>query len=270
MTLLIEQLVLGTTQGIAEWLPVSSEGAIVLIKTLIFHSENSLEQMVSEALFLHLGSVLAATIYFRNDITRLLTSLKNIGDPKDPVRPLLIFLIISTLISGILGLTLLKIFSGFLSQWPNSTRILGLIIGICLLITGVLQLMKKNFGLRITKNLNITDGIILGIAQGFATLPGLSRSGLTVAALLFRHYGPTQAIRLSFLMSIPIVLLGNIVMGLGGGEFQIEHLVGLSFSFIFSLLTINLLLKVARKINFGSFVIGMGILIILSTLLSLQ
>ena len=264
---LIEQIVLGIAQGITEWIPVSSEGMIVLIKTMVFGHEGPLEEIISEALFLHLGSVLAATIYFRSDITRLFFALFKKEDSDDSVRPLLIFLIISTLISGVLGIILLKTLSGIISQWPASTRILTLAVGLCLLITGALQLSKKETGSRLTKDLNIKDGILLGIAQGFAALPGLSRSGLTVAALLFRKYGATQSIRLSFLMSIPIVLAGNIVMNMGGNDFQAEHIVGLGFSFIFSLLTIDVLLKVARKINFGAFVIAVGALVVLSSLL---
>lgn len=267
----MEQIILGIIQGIAEWLPVSSEGMIVLTKTTLFHSQASLEEMVSEILFLHLGSVLAAAIYFRTDIARLFVSLKNISDKNDPVRPLLLFLVITTLLSGILGILLLKTTAGCIAQWPNSTRNMMLIVGIFLIITGVLQLIKKTLGTRITKDLTIIDGILLGIAQGFAALPGLSRSGLTVSVLLFRKFGAPQAIRLSFLMSIPIVLAGNVVMNLGGigaGNFKIEQLAGLAVSFMFSLLTINILLKIARKINFGSFVLGVGILIILSAIFS--
>ena len=267
MTPFIEQIFLGIAQGVAEWLPVSSEGIIVLIKTMIFQSQSPLEEMISEALFLHLGSVLAAIIYFRDDIARIFASLKNFSNRDDPIRPLLIFLVITTLISGIFGLFLLKIFITYIDQWPNSARIITICVGICLIITGILQLLKKTLGTRITKNLNIMDGILLGFVQGCAALPGLSRSGLTISALLFRKYGATQAIRLSFLMSIPIVLGGNIILNLGGGNFQAEHIVGLGFSFIFSLLTINILLKIARKINFGSFVLAVGILVILSAFL---
>lgn len=264
----MEQIVLGITQGILEWIPVSSEGMIVLIKTLIFGHQGPLSKMISEALFLHLGSVLAATIYFRNDISRLFFALFKKSNDDESTRPLLIFLIIATLISGILGIILLMTLTQIIEHWPTSTQIIALAIGLCLIITGILQLLKKESGSRLTKDLNIKDSILLGIAQGFAALPGLSRSGLTVAALLFRQFGATQAIRISFLMSIPIVLAGNVVMNLGGNDFHPEHLVGLSFSFIFSLLTIDLLLKVARKINFGTFVIIVGVLLTLSVFVS--
>jgi len=264
---IIEQVVLGAIQGIAEWLPVSSEGMIILAKTLIFKSQASFEVMIGEALFLHLGSVLAAVVYFRNDITRLFFSLKHFSDKTHPDRPLLLFLIITTLISGMLGLFLIKTAALIIAENPASTKVLTLIIGLCLMITGIVQLIKKEPGSRLTKNLNAADGIILGIAQGLSVLPGISRSGLTISSLLFRNYNATAAMRLSFLMSIPIVFMGNIVMNLGGGSFQTEHLIGLAVSFVFSLLTIDFLLKIARKINFGSFVLFIALLVILSVFL---
>ncbi len=149
----------------------------------------------------------------------------------------------------------------------DCSRAEPLLTGSCLLITGLLQFIKKESGSRLTKDLNIKDGIFLGIAQGFAALPGISRSGLTVAVLLLRRFGPTQTFRLSFLMSIPIVLAGNIVMNLGANDFHIEHVIGLVFSLVFSLVTIDLLLKIARRINFGIFVIAVGALVVFSAFL---
>jgi len=264
---LMEQLISGIIQGIAEWLPVSSEGMLVLVKTLIFHSQAPVDDMIKDALFLHLGSVMAALIYFRKDIFLLLKAFPHIRCAEHPQRPLLFFLFWATLISGGLGLILLKSFSGFISQYPASGRLISLLVGLCLLMTGILQLIKKSDGLKTAAQLRATDSVVLGIAQGFAALPGLSRSGLTVAALLFRQFRADQAIRISFLMSIPIVIAGNLVLNASPAGFKIEQLAGLGTSFLFSLLTIDLLLKAARKINFGLFVLGMGVLIIASALL---
>jgi len=116
------------------------------------------------------------------------------------------------------------------------------------------------------KNLTWTDGIILGIAQGFAALPGLSRSGLTVSALLLRKFDNALSLRLSFLMSLPIVLAGNILLNFNELTWSKGTFWSLLFSFLFGLLTIHFLLKIAKKINFGLFVLFFGILTILSTL----
>jgi hypothetical protein len=105
------------------------------------------------------------------------------------------------------------------------------------------------------------DGFILGLVQGFAVLPGLSRSGLTVAALLLSKFDEETSIRLSFLMSLPIVLAGNIALNFDYiTEFNSDMLIGLLAAFIFGYLTIGVLLKLARKINFGWFVIIFGVL----------
>jgi undecaprenyl-diphosphatase len=97
-----------------------------------------------------------------------------------------------------------------------------------------------------------------------AVLPGLSRSGLTISALLLRKFDNASALKLSFLMSLPVVLGGNIVLNFKYFTFSTELLLGLIFSFIFGLLTISLLLKIARKVNFGWFVLIFGVVMIIS------
>ena len=92
------------------------------------------------------------------------------------------------------------------------------------------------------------DGVLLGVAQGLAALPGLSRSGLTVSVLLLRKFDGATALKLSFLVSLPIVLFGNLFLNLNDFAFSAEALVGLFFSFLFGILTIDLLLKAAKKI----------------------
>jgi undecaprenyl-diphosphatase len=97
-----------------------------------------------------------------------------------------------------------------------------------------------------------------------ATLPGLSRSGSTVSALLLLGFQKSLSLKLSFLLSMPIVLAGNILLNLNTINFSVDNLVALTASFAFGLLTINLLLKLAKKINFGLLVIIFGLLTISS------
>jgi undecaprenyl-diphosphatase len=114
---------------------------------------------------------------------------------------------------------------------------------------------------RKAKDLEAFDTALLGIAQGCASLPGLSRSGITVAFFLLRHYEKTLALRLSFLMSLPIVLGGNIVLNFGDlTNFSPEKTLALLLAFIFALLTIHFLLKLAENIRFGPLVIVFGLL----------
>jgi len=261
---MFEQIILGIIQGIFEWLPVSSEGIIVLVEKNFFKSEMGLEAVIKYALFLHLGTFLAALIYFYKDVLKLVKTLFSYKLADSDNKNILKFLIISSLISGLFGFVLMKVFAGMEEQLELSARIITLIIGLLLLITGGLQIRARkieNRGIREIKN---KDSILLGFVQALATLPGLSRSGLTVSVLLLRKFNSASALKLSFLMSLPMVLGGNIILNLNNMNFTFNSFLGLVFSFIFGLLTISLLLKIAEKINFGYFVFFFGALIIIA------
>lgn len=263
-----EQFILGMIQGIAEWLPVSSEGMILLAKNTFLNSGDSFGESIRQALYLHLGTFFAALIYFRKDVGRLLKGLVNFRNQEQETQKIFIFLLIATIISGCLGLTLLKIVENFAEAFESQSRIIVGFIGMLLIGTGCLELRAKHGGYRTATDIKKRDGLILGITQGFAALPGFSRSGLTVSALLLCKFDKDCALRLSFLMSLPIVLAGNIVKNWEAlFEFSPELLVGVGTAFVFGLATIHLLLKVAQKINFGLFVLAFGIITILSTLI---
>lgn len=254
---MLEGIVLGTIQGVAEWLPVSSEGMITLAKIHLFQN-TGLEGIIKLALFLHLGTFLSALIYFRRDVGVVLQ-----GQDKGVLK----FLTISTVISGALGFLLLEGLLSFENQIELSGRILTGIIGLLLLVTAWLQLKRPRENQRPASEVGVRDSVILGLAQGLAVLPGLSRSGLTVSTLLLLKVREDEALRLSFLMSLPIVLAGNILLNFH----SITHLTptamwGLLFSFIFGLATIHILMRVACRVNFGKFVGLFGILMILASL----
>lgn len=244
---MIKQFALGIIQGIAEWLPVSSEGLLVLAQTYFFGQKN-LSDFISQALFLHLGTFLAALVYFRKEVISL---------PRN--KKLVRFLALTTLISGLLAFSILKMITGIENQFLLTGKTITLVTGLLLLLTGGLQLKSKNQGKKTQKQLTTADGVVLGFVQGLATLPGLSRSGSTVAILLLLGFSKTESLKLSFLMSLPIVFLGNIILNLNYFT-QGVYWWGLLASFIFGLLTIHLLLRLAQKINFGKFVILFGLL----------
>lgn len=255
---MLESIVLGIVQGIFEWLPVSSEGMIVLIKSNFFPG-SSLEEIVRFAFFLHIGTFFAALIYFREEVKKLFSTLIHFSDAGKEEKSVFKFILFTTLISGVLGMILLKLADNFQSEFEQNAKYINLTIGILLIITGFLQLKAKScsFGkTRNTKELSSADSLIIGIMQGFSSLPGLSRSGLTVVGLLFRKYSQENALRLSFLLSLPIVLLVNVVLNYKDiVSLNSEKILAVLTSFVFGLLTIHILLKIARKINFGYFVL---------------
>lgn len=256
--------VVGLIQGVFEWLPVSSEGMIVLAETMWFGA-TELEEMVQLALFLHLGTVLAAIVYFYDDVWKLLQTIFSYRTSKMEDRVLLWFLVASTITTGIVGLGVLSLLRQVdANDLPGRALLFG--IGVLLLITAFTQMRKKvsDRG-RQASEATIPDGLLIGVVQGLAGLPGLSRSGSTVALLLMRKFGDVAALRLSFLASIPAVIGGNIVLNreyfsLGGPE-----LVGLFTAFVVGLATIHLMLVVARKISMAYFVFGFAILVIVAS-----
>lgn len=262
---MIEGIVLGIIQGVAEWIPVSSEGMIALAEINLFH-KTGIEEIIRLALFLHLGTFLAALIYFRKDIWKVIKNLFNYKRLENGEKNILNFLVVSTLISGVLGFFLLKLITSFESQLEFSGKIFTALIGILLLVTAWLQLHKKTDTTRPENEVTLADSFWLGIAQGLAVFPGLSRSGLTISTLLLRKVSDEASLKLSFLMSLPIVLAGNIVLNLNSITLSTPSIWGLIFSFIFGLGTIHILMKIARRVNFGYFVGIFGILMILAAL----
>jgi len=263
---MFEAIILGTIQGIAEWLPVSSEGLIFLVKTNFFSNGESIKEITELALWLHLGTFLAALVYFRKDVWRLIKTLFNFKFAEAGKQKILVFLLVATMISGILGIGLLLMIVE-MGEWLGYTsRALTLGIGILLLITAGMQFRVRSGGLRQARDLKNSDSVFLGVMQGLAVLPGLSRSGLTISALLLKKFDKEVALKLSFLMSLPIVLGGNIILNLDKFALTLNSFVSLAASFIFGLLTIGLLLRIARKINFAWFVLGFGLLMIVAVL----
>jgi len=260
---ILQQIILGVTQGITEWLPISSSAFIVLIFSNFFQI-TEISFILKNALILHLGTFFAALIYFRKDVANLFISLFQYKSSTKETKKVLKFLIISTVISGAIGLIILKILTKTQENFDLTGKLISLAIGFLLLITGILQIKIKNLGLKNPINLKNSDGIILGFAQGISSLPGLSRSGMTISTLLLRKFNDTTALKLSFLMSLPIILIANIFINITRFSFTLNSLYGLLASFTFGILTIHGLMKISKKINFGYFVIIFALLMIVS------
>lgn len=264
---MFESVVLGTVQGIFEWLPISSQGNLVLLMVGVF--KIGAIQAFKYSIFLHIGTFLSVLVYFRKDIIKILGNLKKYKPEfKDKENGLISFLIISTIITGIIGYPLLKLFSNFTIR---GELFLGL-IGLALIFTGVLQKFAHKEKSYKKKRLTLKDSIVLGIVQGLAVIPGISRSGITISAFLLKKYNPKQGLYLSFLMSIPIMFIGSIFLPFIQGVPKIPAInliLGLLFSFIFGLITIKILLSLAQKLKFWLFTIVIGVLAFLPLIFSL-
>ena len=250
----LESIILGIIQGVTEWLPVSSSGMVSLVSLSFFGRD--LGESISFSFFLHFGTFLAVLVYFWSD-------LKNIFLDKKLLKFLFISTLVTFPVAGVLFLGLSKISFSF--------SIAIIVVGVLLIITGLLQLYRKKTIAK--KELDYKDGWLVGAMQGLAILPGLSRSGLTLYGLILKKYSPKDALRLSFLMSIPVVFLGEIVLTVFNITFSRQNffidlpsLIGLLVAFVVGFLSIKVFLQIAEKINFAWFVIVIGLFSILGGL----
>ncbi len=217
----IEAIVLGTVQGLTEFLPVSSSGHLVLFQNLFGLKE-------PELLFdicLHVGTLAAVVIVFRREILDILTALfqiparmKTAGGiaplcQADPFIRMALLIVVGSVPTAVIGLLFKEI----------TDRLFGSIgvVGVMLLITGtVLWLTRRIAGEgRPVGQTTLKDALIIGIVQGLAILPGISRSGATISTALFLGVDRKVAGRYSFLLSIPAIV-GALMLGLDTPELQ--------------------------------------------------
>ena len=200
MNLIIQAVILGIIQGFTEFLPVSSSAHLVIFQDLLGFEEN---QILLD-IVLHLGTLFALIVFLFKDIKRFLE------------KRLLCYLLLATVLTAaivILGEDF------FISMFSSAER-----VALPLFITGLILLCTKRFrqGKRSWSDLKIGDGFWLGIAQGLSVVPGLSRSGITISALLFRNVQRETAFKFSFLASI-LAILGALL-------FEIRDLSEVAFS----------------------------------------
>jgi undecaprenyl-diphosphatase len=263
--------VLGVLQGVFEWLPISSEGNISLVLTVAFGLPAS--DAVDLSLFLHAGTAVAATAYYRDTITNVLSDL-SIWRPRSAFdRPTadLSFLIVATLSSFCVGLVAYLALESFVSAFTGGTFVV--FIGVLLLATGLFQRAGIGLSLGTRSVPNPFDAVLAGGLQGLAVLPGVSRSGVTTGALLLRgHEGP-DAFRLSFLLSIPAALGAAALVVIDSGGLPSLRpavgAVGLLVSAVVGYLTIGLLMKLVERVSFWAVCAGLGLLATVGGLLLL-
>ncbi|MBQ3583656.1 MAG: undecaprenyl-diphosphate phosphatase [Lachnospiraceae bacterium] len=217
---LLESIILGIIQGIAEFLPISSSGHLAIFKKIFGLSDVGLTYDI----LLHAGTLVAVFIVYWSDIWKLIKegvgiivdALKNVGRffsskvkkqdanyikiVNTAYRKFVILIIISTIPTGIFGLVFKKIF--------NLDNPALIVPGISLLITSLMLFIVDDLpaGTKTPKEMTYKNALIIGIAQGIATLPGISRSGTTLTVGVLNGLERKFAVKYSFIMSIPAIL----------------------------------------------------------------
>ena len=254
MQTVTQAVLIGLLQGLLEWLPVSSEGNMVLVLVAFFGLPA--EETVSTAIFLHLGTGFAALIYFREEVINILLG-------KTPeYSDLRAKLFIMTMLTGVVGFPIF--------MWLNISvsygEMLLALTGLALIATGMLQreaAKKEQTGAELSWSLSI----ILGAAQGLAIIPGLSRSGLTTSIMLFRDFTGEEAFRISFLMSIPASFAAAFgLMLVDGFTPDLYSALSAVIAGIVGYLAIDALLKLARRISFWKICVVLGAIAVIAWL----
>lgn len=266
LTTLLHSIIIGIVQGISEWLPISSKTQVLIASSYLL--KLSYSQAYTFGLFIEIGTVLAAIIYFRRDLWIL---VKMIFQPRlHPDKRLLIYVIVTTVATGIIGAPLYLV----------ADSITGVSIGIPILVIGAILIgdailiwytKKRAGGISIKKfgDLKLRDYIIIGIMQGIAALPGVSRSGITTSTMLLMKVEPDEAFRLSFIIGIfasiaafllTVVASHSNVMAALAGIGAIGLVVAIIVATIVSLFLIDFLIKVAGKAQIVYVTGGLGVL----------
>jgi undecaprenyl-diphosphatase len=253
----LKYIFLGIVQGLTEFLPVSSSGHLVILQTLLKIKENIALDTV-----LHLATVLALVIYFWRDIWGLIT-LKE----KEISLKMIWLLLVGTFFTGIIGLAFKDFFESLFSSVPA--------VGGFLILTGAVILLGEwiGKGKRKLEDMNIWDVVLIGLAQGAAIAPGLSRSGTTISASLARNLDRQLAARFSFLLAIPAILGAGLVqskaivkagtMGIGFWPLFLGFLAALISGWIAIKIFMNMIQKKSIRIfAYYCFAVGAAVLLL--------
>lgn len=254
-------MLLGLTQGITEWVPISSKTQVTVMYRLLTGVKDI---PVPILVYAHMGTVLAALLYFRGEIMELIADFaRKPMDLQVHSRGKLGFLFTSLLFTGMVGLPLMFLEKNIIPGLDAS--LLFALMGVGLLLTGILLLMQRGRKERKTNDADWSDGVLTGILQGFSVLLGVSRAGTSTTALIWRGFDSESSFHLSFLLSIPTVILADIVLYAGGGLASFPFFDGILlavFSFIFGYLTLGIILRVVKKVNMAYVAFALGIIII--------
>jgi undecaprenyl-diphosphatase len=211
MSDVIKALVLGIVQGLTEFLPVSSSGHLEIANELM--GSQTLESDLTMVVLVHLGTAFSIFYVFRQDILDLLRGIS--FTTLSEADRFILKIVISMMPALIIGLALEDqidaLFSGSI-MW----------VGVFLLITAlILYFTPGPDTTQAKKELTWTDSIVIGISQAIAILPGVSRSGMTIATALYSGVSRESAAKFSFLMVLPVIF-GKVLLDIVGGDLSIS------------------------------------------------
>jgi len=257
---IFDSIILGTVQGLTEFLPISSSGHLIIARDILEITQTG--GLAFDAV-LQLATACAVLLYFRKDIWSLIQNI--FAKKRDKEKTKLTYcLIVGTIPAIVLGLFLEDYME---TVFRNISLVaLTLIIGSVIMYLADIALRKKEEA----KDITVYKSILVGIFQALALVPGMSRSGMSIAGGYFLGLSKEMAVRFSFLLSVPIIVgsglikLHDIVQNpsLVNGQISIL-LVGALSAFIFGWIAIDFLLKFLKTNSFKVFIVYRILLAIL-------
>ncbi|MEN8113954.1 MAG: undecaprenyl-diphosphate phosphatase [Actinomycetota bacterium] len=237
---MLDAILWGAVQGLTEFLPISSSGHLVLVPAILGREVPDL----ATTAMLHLGTLVAVLIFYRQDLVRMARFDR-------PGRRMITIIMIGTIPAVILGLTLEDRLDQ-LTEHPIAVAGMLIVTGVILLSTTLLRRGDKP-----TEDLSPTDAGLIGLAQSFALIPGVSRSGMTISAGLARGMDRVEAARFAFLLGIPAIagagLLSMARLVSEGTGVTSETIVGMVVAAITGYWAIAFLIKVLARVGLAPF-----------------
>jgi undecaprenyl-diphosphatase len=247
---LAQSILLGALQGVTEFLPVSSSGHLAIAQYFLPGFE---QPGVLFDVLLHVGTFGAVVLYFRRELIQILTSPFRRDAAARLHRRLFLLLIVGSVPTAAIGLTFRGFFEGLFHNIPA--------VSLMLLVTGTLLFFSERFRRAGRKEENLTwgDALTVGAVQGLAIVPGISRSGSTIAALLLKGVNGETAARFSFLLALPAVFGAALLSARDLNAVpRVEiplYLAGMIIAFLTGLASIHLLMGVIRNRRLFAFAV---------------
>ncbi|MBF0118323.1 MAG: undecaprenyl-diphosphate phosphatase [Desulfobacterales bacterium] len=236
----IEAIALGAIQGLTEFLPVSSSAHLVIFQHLFGLKEPQLLFDIS----VHVGTLIAVCIVLWREIWDMILSIislfNNKLEKKEEDLKLVLFIILATIPTGVLGLMFHKAADELFSSIP--------LVGVALIFTSIFLFGTKFLKKDGEQIFAIKEALLIGLVQGMAVIPGISRSGATITAALFLGISREKAAKFSFLLSIPAIL-GAEIIGLKDAScasIDITILLGVISAAVVGYIAIQILLRIVK------------------------
>jgi undecaprenyl-diphosphatase len=241
MVSIIQAVFLGFIQGVTEWLPISSSGHLALVQHYF-----GISVPVAFDVLLHIGTASVIFFVFRDEIKKIILSL--FYKKYQEYRKILLYVFIGSLATAIIGFIGKDFFKGFFTNISA--------IGAMLIFTSIILFASKFHVSGKKKEIDSTDSLLIGLAQGLAIIPGISRSGTTISMALIRGIDREEAAKFSFILSLPAVLGAGLLEWQNLVEYNIglyPALIGLITAIIVGYTSLKTLLRILKDNRFHYF-----------------